>query len=118
MQVDALDDSTQTYRAVSPATSLTDPTIPPFLKYFTPLDGLSPVKIRMTLYLDKEKPLSEPKWVKTGDIEDWLKSIFGSIKMEDSKAHATWNGKITIADPDPVSLQASDMCYVPWCLND
>ena len=55
----------------------------------------------MVLYLDKEKPLSEPKWVKTGDIEDWLRSMFGQAKS-DAQNHASWSGKIIIADPDPV----------------
>jgi len=54
----------------------------------------------MALSLDKEKPLSEPKWVKTGDIEDWLKALFGPVKSE-SQQVASWSGKIIIADPDP-----------------
>jgi len=96
-----LDESTQTYRYVSPTTSDVDATIPPFPKYLE--QKRHPVRIRLTLYLDKEKPLSEPKWVKSGDIEEWLKSIFGTLKMTDSKDYAAWNGKIVVVDPDPPS---------------
>jgi len=41
--------------------------------------------------------------VKTGDIEEWLKSIFGSVKLGDTREYAAWNGKIVVVDPDPPS---------------
>lgn len=100
LQVDALDEGAQTYRALSPGTSDSDLTIPPLAKYLATASS-PPVKVKMVLYLDKEKPLSEPKWVKTGDIEDWLRSMFGQTKT-DSQAHASWSGKIAILDPDQV----------------
>ena len=56
------------------------------------------------VYLDKDKPLSEPKWVKTGDIDEWLKNMFGQAKNE---GRASWNGKIEVVDPDPVSTKSS-----------
>lgn len=104
IQIDALEESTQAYRSVDHNASESDPTIPPFPKYLAASPD-RPLKVRLVLYLDKEKPLSEPKWVKTGDIEDWLKTMFGSAKQDKHNNHASWSGKIIIADPDPVSRQ-------------
>lgn len=106
-QIEALDEASQTYRSIPASTCDKDSTVPPLTKYLASNTATpDTVKIRLTLYLDKEKPLSEPKWVKTGDIEDWLKSIIGSggkLEDKDGKEHGTWSGKIIIADPDPVS---------------
>lgn len=107
-QIEALDEATQTYKSVSMSTHEKDPTIPPLKKYITMAQPASTsYKIRLTLYLDKDKPLSEPKWVKTGDIEDWLKSISahgGKLDDNNGKDYGTWSGKIAISDPDPVSV--------------
>lgn len=58
----------------------------------------------MTLvaYLDTSRPLSEPKWVKTGDIQDWLRSMFGRMFWVAGEA-AGWEKKVTVVSPDPVS---------------
>ena len=59
----------------------------------------------LTAYLDKEKPLSEPRWVKTGDVHDWLKSMFGRMFWVSGDAAADgWEKKIEVMDADPVSL--------------
>ena len=58
----------------------------------------------LTAYLDKEKPLSEPRWVKTGDVHDWLKSMFGRMFWVSGDAAADgWEKKIEVMDADPVS---------------
>lgn len=100
-QIDALEESTQAYKPVPHSSYDNDRTIPPFPKYLASAAS-RPVKLRLLLYLDKDKPLSEPKWVKTGDIEDWLKTMFGPVKTG-PQTYASWSGKITIVDPDPVS---------------
>ena len=94
MQIEALNESTQAYSAIPHSAFEEDPTIPPLAKYL-------PGKVRLTLYLDKDKPLSEPKWVKSGDIEDWLSSM--AEPAPGKSEHASWSGKISIVDPDPVS---------------
>lgn len=63
--------------------------------------------VKLTAYLDRSKPLSEPKWVKTGHLDEWIQSISGSS----SSAHArktnpefsVWDSKLEIVDPDAVS---------------
>ncbi|KIM27496.1 hypothetical protein M408DRAFT_24437 [Serendipita vermifera MAFF 305830] len=65
------------------------------------------------VFLDLEHPLSVPRWVKTGDVDDWLQTIFGAplpgakgvgVKQEDGSESALtkgWEGKISVMDPDP-----------------
>ena len=48
-----------------------DSTLPPFWR------AEAGSKTLISVYLDRERPLSEPKWVKTGDVQDWLKDMFG-----------------------------------------
>jgi 20S proteasome subunit alpha 6 len=66
------------------------------------------------VFLDLENPLSVPRWVKTGDVDDWLQTMFGAPASnlkgtggkqegDDSSPARGWEGKITVVDPDPVS---------------
>lgn len=73
-----------------------DPTVPPFSK------AKVPSEISLILYLDKEKPLSEPRWVKTGDVQEWLRSMFGRMFWVAGDAADGWERRIEVADPDPV----------------
>lgn len=73
-----------------------DPTLPPFWK-FTSL-----TKASLFVYLDKERPLSEPKWAKTGDVQGWLKDMFGGRFWVAGDA-VGWEKKIEVYTPDPVS---------------
>ncbi|KIY45862.1 hypothetical protein FISHEDRAFT_48513 [Fistulina hepatica ATCC 64428] len=52
-------------------------------------------------YMDTERPLSEPKWAKTGDVHEWLKSMFGGRFWVAGDAAEGWEKKITVMDPDP-----------------
>ncbi|KZW03905.1 hypothetical protein EXIGLDRAFT_715940 [Exidia glandulosa HHB12029] len=64
-----------------------------------PLTVLSAPEASLVVYLDREKPLSAPKWVKSGDLQDWLRSVLGkqaAVPGEDS-----WIGRIEVVDPDP-----------------
>ncbi|KAI9001144.1 hypothetical protein BD414DRAFT_511728 [Trametes punicea] len=72
-----------------------DPTVPPFSKAKVPSEVL------LVLYLDKEKPLSEPRWVKTGDVQEWLRSMFGRMFWVAGDAADGWEKRIEVVDPDP-----------------
>ncbi|KAI0829389.1 hypothetical protein BC628DRAFT_1408843 [Trametes gibbosa] len=72
-----------------------DPTVPPFSK------AKVPSQVSLILYLDKEKPLSEPRWVKTGDVQEWLRSMFGRMFWVAGDAADGWERRIDVADPDP-----------------
>ena len=65
--------------------------------------GNMPQTVTFTVYLDREKPLSEPKWVRTGDIDEWLRGIYGHLKTHSEDGRALWTGRIEVVDPDPVS---------------
>ncbi|KAL6306737.1 hypothetical protein BKA93DRAFT_136760 [Sparassis latifolia] len=72
-----------------------DPTVPAFSKVSLP------AKVTLIGHLDRERPLSEPKWVKTGDVQEWLRSMFGRMFWVAGDAADGWEKKIEVADPDP-----------------
>ncbi|KAF8528912.1 hypothetical protein BU17DRAFT_60665 [Hysterangium stoloniferum] len=69
-----------------------DELLPPWSKIVTPS------KTTLTIYLDKEKPLTEPRWVKTGDVEEWLRNTFGILWVSGEDG---WEKRIEVVDPDP-----------------
>ena len=73
-----------------------DPTLPPFSN--VPI----PSSLTMLVHLDTARPLSEPKWAKSGDIQEWLKSMFGRMFWVAGDAAEGWEKKIQVVDPDPV----------------
>lgn len=75
-----------------------DPTVPPFSK------ATVPSEVTLLVYLDRARPLSEPKWVKSGDVQEWLKSMFGRMFWLARDAAGGWEKKIEVVDPDPVSF--------------
>ncbi|KAJ8522952.1 hypothetical protein ONZ45_g516 [Pleurotus djamor] len=83
------------YAALPTLEDASDETLPPFN------NAQIPSKITMIVHLDTERPLSEPKWAKTGDIHDWLKSMFGRMFWVAGDAAEGWEKKITVVDPDP-----------------
>ncbi|KAJ3743368.1 hypothetical protein DFH05DRAFT_1617961 [Lentinula detonsa] len=72
-----------------------DPTLPPF-----PND-LTSTSLTLIAHLETKRPLSEPRWVRTGDIQDWLRSMFGRMFWVAGDAADGWEKKITVVDPDP-----------------
>jgi 20S proteasome subunit alpha 6 len=95
--IEGLSDATKSY---SPLPTLseesgTDETLPSFSK------ATLPSKITLMVHLDTERPLSEPKWVKSGDVQEWLKSMFGRMFWVAGDAADGWEKKIAVADPDP-----------------
>lgn len=67
--------------------------IPPLHKALAPASVTS---LTLTVYLNKKRPLSEPKWCRTDSANEWLAEQFGS------KSQHGWRGKLEIVDPDPV----------------
>lgn len=95
--IEGLSDATKSYSplpTLSEASS-TDETLPSFSK------AMLPSKITLMVHLDTERPLSEPKWVKSGDIQEWLKSMFGRMFWVAGDAADGWEKKIAVVDPDP-----------------
>ncbi|RDB23253.1 hypothetical protein Hypma_009662 [Hypsizygus marmoreus] len=95
--VEGLSDLTKSYLplpTISAASDL-DPTLPPFSKVSIPSS------LTLRVYLDTARPLSEPKWAKSGDIQEWLKSMFGRMFWVAGDAAEGWEKKIHVVDPDP-----------------
>ena len=76
--------------------SESDSTLPPFWCF------AFPTQTKLIVYLDKQRPFTEPKWLKTGDVQDHLKTIFGRMFWVTGDA-VGWEKKIEVVDPDPVS---------------
>lgn len=95
-----LSDTTKSYTPL-PAildSSSSDMTLPPFWKV------AMPTTVTLFLYLDTQRPLSEPKWAKTGDVQEWLRSMFGRMFWVAGEAAEGWEKKIHVTDPDPVGF--------------
>jgi 20S proteasome subunit alpha 6 len=97
--VEALSEATKSYLPIKTTSDKvsSDTTVPPFSKVATSSS------FTMIVHLDTERPLSEPKWVKSGDVQEWLKSMFGRMFwVAGDAAEEGWEKKIEVVDPDPV----------------
>ncbi|KAJ3560027.1 hypothetical protein NP233_g11101 [Leucocoprinus birnbaumii] len=96
---EVLSDTTKSYTALpallDSSNSSSDSTLPPFWKL------VLPATVTLYLYLDTDRPLSEPKWAKTGDVQEWLRSMFGRMFWVAGDAAEGWEKKIQVVDPDP-----------------
>jgi hypothetical protein len=101
IQVEVFSETSKEYVPIAYPAKSADPTLPDF----STLLQVAPTVVNLTAYLDRLKPLSEPKWVRTGDIEEWLSAVFDSRTNKGSDAREVWSGKIKVTDPDPVSAQ-------------
>lgn len=113
--VPSTDDATEIDVESSPADTL----LPPLHHLFAaatsapegPREGLSLFpgytkdEITVVAHLDKANPLTEARWVKTGEVEQWIISL-GLQNGQDPKKDqlSEWRGKIVVADPDPASF--------------
>lgn len=99
MQIEILDETSKNYSPLRELkeSSESDDLLPPLWK----LESAG--KTLFKVYLDKDRPLSEPKWVKTGDVQDWLKDMFGGRFWVAGEA-VGWEKKIEVRYPDPVCL--------------
>lgn len=100
--MEGLSDVTKSYLPLptlldSPVDGDPDITLPPFSK------ATLPSTLTLLVHLDTTRPLSEPKWAKTGDVQDWLKSMFGRMFWVSGDAAEGWEKKIQVVDPDPVN---------------
>lgn len=68
--------------------------------------GVNTDQITIIAYLDRSNPLTEARWVKTGDIEAWINQLGLS-----SGVTTDWQGKIIVTDPDPVNYFASSSSF-------
>lgn len=99
--MESLSDVTKSYVPLSlqdkSGSDDSDPTLPPFSN-----DSLL-TSVTLIAHLDTKRPLSEPRWVRTGDIQDWLRSMFGRMFWVAGEAADGWERKVVVVDPDPVS---------------
>jgi hypothetical protein len=59
----------------------------------------APATVKVMVFLDTERPLSEPGWCKSGNIEEWLRREFGPLPPMGG-----WEKRIEVTDPDPVRV--------------
>jgi hypothetical protein len=59
--------------------------------------------IDIVAYLDRVYPLTEARWVRTGDVDGWIAQMTGQ-GVGNKDENPGWRGKIEVVDPDPVSL--------------
>jgi 20S proteasome subunit alpha 6 len=58
----------------------------------------------ITVWLNKKRPLSEPKWCRSNAADEWLFETFTAQRsgIVNSEAASTgWRGKLQVVDPDP-----------------
>ncbi|KLO07484.1 hypothetical protein SCHPADRAFT_836659 [Schizopora paradoxa] len=93
--IEVLNDDAKSYSSVKGLSeaSGSDVTLPPFWKC------ASPSKVVVTVYLDKERPLTEPRWVRTGDVQEWLKEMFGGRFWVAGDA-VGWEKRIEVTNPE------------------
>ncbi|KAF8592466.1 hypothetical protein K439DRAFT_13551 [Ramaria rubella] len=84
--------ASQSYTRLQVSTE--DDLLPPWPRIVTPS------KTTLRIYLDKDKPMTEPRWVKTGDVEEWLRNTFGIFWVSGDDG---WEKRIEVVDPDPPS---------------
>lgn len=69
--------------------------------------------ITIVAQLDRLNPLTEARWVKTGDVDNWILSlgIANGANPKDTDRLSEWRNKIKVVDPDPVRF-ASTLCVL------
>ncbi|GMK56200.1 hypothetical protein CspeluHIS016_0300400 [Cutaneotrichosporon spelunceum] len=74
-----------------------DRSVPPLHRVFgCTATTASTEPLTLTVFLNKKKPLSEPKWCRTNQADEWLYEQFGRRAASESG----WRGKLEIMDPD------------------
>lgn len=73
---------------------------------FPPLDQLDSEAtevIELIAFIDTAHRLSEPKWVKSGQLEDWISAIKTRETAGEAEENWRWRRKLEVADPEAVS---------------
>ncbi|GAA5874553.1 hypothetical protein JCM16303_002903 [Sporobolomyces ruberrimus] len=67
-----------------------------------PSTSFSHPSFTITAQLDRANPLTEARWVKTGEVENWILSlgIANGQDPKDPEQLSKWLGKIIVEDPD------------------
>ncbi|KAG0150812.1 hypothetical protein CROQUDRAFT_668414 [Cronartium quercuum f. sp. fusiforme G11] len=88
-----------------------DPLLPPLHRLFKAIGGeeeelkvttsFKQDMILVVARLDTANPLTEAKWVRTGDVDSWISQMTGRIFKPEDKTECGWRRKITVVDPDP-----------------
>ncbi|KAJ8294276.1 Protein lifeguard 1 [Rhodotorula toruloides] len=87
-----------------------DPLLPPLHRLFTTFDAttnsagtFSRDTITIVAQLDRLNPLTEARWVKTGDVDNWIVSlgISSGANPKETEKLSEWRNKIKVVDPDP-----------------
>ncbi len=106
-QVETYDNTEQRFVSMTQqqlADLYTDPssqtTVPPLHRVVPLTSSSNSEPLTFTVYMNLKKPLSEPKWCRANQADDWLLEQFGKL----STSNAGWRGKLEIVDPDPVGL--------------
>ncbi|SCV72146.1 BQ2448_4840 [Microbotryum intermedium] len=60
--------------------------------------GFTRDRITVIAHFDRSNPLTEARWVKTGEIDQWITGL--ALEKKDDKLSA-WKGKIIVHDPEP-----------------
>ncbi|KAI5475169.1 proteasome subunit alpha type 1 [Pseudohyphozyma bogoriensis] len=65
--------------------------------------GFNKSHITIVASLDRVNPLTEARWVKTGEVDAWILSLSISNGQDPKKKDGVseWKGKIHVYDPDP-----------------
>ncbi|ORY21156.1 hypothetical protein BCR39DRAFT_554155 [Naematelia encephala] len=104
--VETYDDTDQRFVSVHPEkleelwkeTTNSAESVPPVHKAFS---SAATSGLTIVVHLNKKRPLSEPKWCRTNQADEWLLEQFGSRVASSSSG---WSGKLEIVDPDPVCV--------------
>jgi 20S proteasome subunit alpha 6 len=98
-QVEAMS-SPKTYvpLQLSSDVSNSDSLVPPFT------EASSSSKLVLLVHLDPDNPIPEEKWVKSGDLQEWLRTMFGPLFWTTSDSDG-WGKKIEVIDPEPVRIR-------------
>ncbi|EJT97720.1 hypothetical protein DACRYDRAFT_91571 [Dacryopinax primogenitus] len=96
---------------VPSAVTCADATVPPLYTVLRPADE-EPETILLQVFVDKDRPLSEPKWVKTGDVNDHI-----GPDRDDQSTVPSWKGKIEVIDPDKPKMQTLETILDGWAIN-
>lgn len=95
--------------SAEPNAESTDPSTTSSTESVPPLHHTGPMTI--TVWLNKKRPLSEPKWCRSNSADDWLIETFTSRRTTDPSRlffdESGWKGKLHVVDPDPAPTLSS-----------